>query len=50
MEKKKCDSSQDCPSCGQSATCSEDEKKAHQDKDGSGDPLEDSVQDHGHER
>jgi ATP-binding protein involved in chromosome partitioning len=32
MEKKKCDSSQDCPSCGQSATCSEDEKKAHQEK------------------
>jgi Mrp family chromosome partitioning ATPase len=32
MEKKKCDSSQDCPSCGQSGSCSEDEKKAHQEK------------------
>ena len=32
MEKKKCDSSQDCPSCGESATCSEDEKKVHQEK------------------
>ena len=32
MEKKKCDSSQDCPSCGESATCSDDQKKVHQEK------------------
>lgn len=31
-EKKKCDTSQDCQSCGQSASCSEDEKQAHQER------------------
>lgn len=31
-EKKKCDTSEDCPSCGQSGTCSEDEKQAHQER------------------
>ena len=31
-EKKKCDSSQDCPSCSQSASCSEDEKQAHRER------------------
>jgi len=29
---KKCDSSQDCQACGQSGSCSEDEKRAHQEK------------------
>jgi ATP-binding protein involved in chromosome partitioning len=31
-EKKKCDASQDCQSCGQSGSCSEDEKQAHRDR------------------
>jgi ATP-binding protein involved in chromosome partitioning len=31
-EKKKCVSSEDCPSCSQSAGCSEDEKQAHRER------------------
>jgi Mrp family chromosome partitioning ATPase len=31
-EKQKCDTSQDCQSCGQSTSCSEDEKQAHREK------------------
>ena len=31
-EEKKCDSSQDCPSCSQSASCSEDEKQAQRER------------------
>ena len=31
-EKKKCDTSEDCQSCGQSGSCSEDEKQAHQEQ------------------
>jgi len=30
-DKKKCDPSQDCQSCKQSGSCSEDEKQAHRD-------------------
>jgi len=31
-EKKKCDTSEDCQSCGQSGSCSEDDKQAHRDQ------------------
>src|SRR4030065_2468716 len=31
-EKKKCDTSADCQSCGQSGSCSEDEKQAHRER------------------
>lgn len=31
-EKKKCDTSEDCQSCGQSGSCSEDEKQAHREQ------------------
>jgi Mrp family chromosome partitioning ATPase len=31
-EKKQCDSSQDCQSCNQEGSCSEDEKQAHQEQ------------------
>jgi len=31
-EKKKCDTSEDCQSCGQTGSCSEDEKQAHQEQ------------------
>jgi len=31
-EKKKCDTSEDCQSCGQSGSCSEDEKQAHRER------------------